>query len=163
MKENELSPRIALFLEQQDPIMVQVYAIYKDNTTISPLFLTRDETHHLSTLYNNQLLKLLDKYRDKMLGSVGDIEQLYFNKQAFIVEEAPLDNGRLPLISYLLIELKKEKQCVQLLKKVTHKQLIEGREHPIPSAMSKTIKQRNVLDLTPKIHAISIDNRTFIA
>ncbi|MGG5507145.1 MULTISPECIES: hypothetical protein [unclassified Myroides] len=163
MKETELTPSIELFLQQQDPIVMQVFAIYKNNTTLSPLFLTRDETLHLSSLYSKQLVKLLDKNKNKMAASVGSIEQLYFNKDTFITEDHLLDNKGLPSINYLLIELKKENQKIVLLKKVTHKQLIEGRQHAIAASFSHLIKQRNVLDLTPKIQAISIDNHTFIA
>ncbi|MBB1140807.1 hypothetical protein [Myroides sp. WP-1] len=163
MKEKELTQLIELFLQQQDPIVMQVFAIYNNNSTVSPLFLTRDETLHLSTLYSNQLSKLLDKNKNKMAASLGSIEQLYFKKDTFITEDHTLDNKGLPSINYLLIELKKENHKILLLKKVTHKQLIEGRQHSISSSFSNLIKQRNVLDLTPKIQAISIDNHTFIA
>lgn len=162
MKELELTHPIELFLDLSDPIVLQVFAIHHNNSKIAPLFLTRDESNHLSMLYNKQLLKLLEKNKNKMEASEGSIEQLYFQQEAFITEDQTLKNGDLPTVNYLLIELKKEKQKVILLKKVTDKQLIEGRKHSLTAAASPIIKQRNVLDLTPKIHALSIGNHTFI-
>lgn len=162
MKELELTRPIELFLDLSDPIVLQVFAIHHSNCKIAPLFLTRDESTHLSLLYNKQLVKLLEKNKNKMEAALGSIEDLYFQQEAFITDDQPLKNGDLPTVNYLLIELKKEKQKILLLKKVTDKQLIEGRKHSLSTAASPIIKQRNVLDLTPKIHAISIDNHTFI-
>lgn len=162
MKKLELTRPIELFLDLNDPIILQVFAIYNNNSKIAPLFLTRDESTHLSLLYHDQLLKLLEKNKNSMEASSGTIEYLYFQQDAFIPEDHTLKNGDLPSVNYLLIELKKEKQKIILLKKVTHKQLIEGRKHALTAKASPIIKQRNVLDLTPKIHAISIDNHTFI-
>ncbi|MBB1149706.1 hypothetical protein ACPDHJ_12715 [Myroides sp. C8-3] len=162
MKNLELTPPIELFLNLDDPIVLQVFAIYNHNSKIAPLFLTRDECNHLSMLYNEQLLKVLEKNKNQMQASTGSIEHLYFKQEAFIRDDETLKNVDLPSVNYLLIELKKEDQRVKLLKKVTDKQLIEGRKHSLNATASPIIKQRNVLDLTPKIHAISIGDYTFI-
>lgn len=163
MKNLELTHSLELFLHLDDPIVLQVFAIYNNNSKIAPLFLTRDETNHLSRLYNTQLAKLVEKNKNNIQALQGSIEHLYFKQDAFVKAEHPLQNGDLPSVNYLLIELKKENKKIVVLKRVTSKQLIEGRQHAISPSSSTTIKQRNVLDLTPKIHAISADDYTFIS
>lgn len=162
MKTTELTPQIQLFLDYNEPIVLQVYAIIGDNLELIPLFLTRDEATHLSSLYSNQLSKLLKKNEHHLDASDGSISDIFFQGQGFLKGNKTLNNSDLPTVKYLLIELKKENQEVQMLKKITHKQLIEGRHQQLITPVPK-IRQRNVLDLTPKVKAISINNQTFIA
>lgn len=162
MKTTELTTQIQLFLDYNEPIVLQVYAIIDDNLELIPLFLTRDEATHLSSLYSNQLSKLLKKNEHHLDASDGSISDIFFQGQGFLKGNKTLNNSDLPTVKYLLIELKKENQEVQMLKKITHKQLIEGRHQQLITPVPK-IRQRNVLDLTPKVKAISINNHTFIA
>lgn len=163
MKELEFTPQIQLFLKHEEPLVLQVYAILGDSMKIAPVFLTKDEITHLSVLYSNQLSKIIETAELPIIAHTGSIAHLYFKHTDFLLEKTPIQNGDLPLVKYLLIELKKDQQYVQLLKKVTHKQRIEGRQQQIIPSKATPIKQRNVLDLTPKIQAISMNNQTFIA
>ena len=162
MKTTELSAQIQLFLDYNEPIVLQVYAIIGDTLELVPLFLTRDEIAHLSLLYSDQLSKVLKKNQHHLEASNESIEEIFFHGQGLLKSNTPLANSELPSIKYLLIELKKEDQEVQMLKKITHKQLIEGRHQQFTISVPK-IRQRNVLDLTPKVKAISINNHTYIA
>jgi|GEM_PF-6848662 len=162
MKTTELTTQIRCFLDDNEPIVLQVYAIIGTNNELIPLFLTRDETTHLSYLYSEVLTKLVMDNEHQLNASDGSIADLFFHGQSFKKVNTPLNNSQLPTVSYLLIELKKDSQKVQLLKKITNKQLIEGRKHQLITAIPK-IRARNVLDLTPKVKAVSINNHTFIA
>ena len=162
MKKTELTAQIQFFLDYNEPLVLQVYAILGDNTALVPLFLTRDETNHLSYLYSEELSKLVKKNKHHLDASNGSISELFFQGEEFLTTDQPLSNSELPTVRYLLIELKKDEQKVQLLKKITQKQLIEGRRQQLVKAAPR-ISARNVLDLTPKVKAISMNNHTFIA
>lgn len=162
MKTTELTPQIRYFLDVNEPIVLQVYAIISNKNELIPLFLTRDETTHLSYLYSEELSKLITKNEHALDATNGSISDLFFHGQGFMKTNTPLSNSQLPRVNYLLIELKKDNQKVQLLKKITHKQVIEGRQQQLTTTTTK-INARNVLDLTPKIKAVSINNHTFIA
>lgn len=162
MKTTELTTQIQCFLDVNEPIVLQVYAIIGNTNELIPLFLTRDETTHLSYLYSEELSKLITKKEYSLDATDGSISDLFFPGQGFMKSNTPLNNSQLPTVSYLLIELKKDNQKVQLLKKITHKQVIEGRQQRLITATPK-ISARNVLDLTPKVKAVSINNHTFIA
>lgn len=162
MKTTELTTQIQCFLDVNEPIVLQVYAIIGNKSELIPLFLTRDETTHLSYLYSKELSKLITKKEHHLDAADGSISDLFFHGQGFMKVDIPLSNSQLPTVSYLLIELKKDNQKVQLLKKITHKQVIEGRQQHLITATPK-ISARNVLDLTPKVKAVSINNHTFIA
>ncbi|WP_233266149.1 hypothetical protein [Myroides fluvii] len=162
MKPIELTTEIQLFLDYNEPLVLQVHAIIDQQAELIPLFLTRDEATHLSVIYSKQLSKLLKKNEHHLEASIGTISDLFFGGQDFTQLDQPLSNTKLPTVKYLLIELRKEDKKVQLLKKVTQKQLIAGRQQQLIST-SPPIKQRNVFDLTPKVKAVSIGNHTFIA